>query len=135
MAPSVDSLFDPSENTWILPEGISGRNSRKSTAAFAFVRPCRTLILLQASVRVSLIAHGGTWSGLTCSIRGRESRRRARHILLIFVRKTYVLRAVSGYCGSSRTVLEANILVIRLSSISSNYKYTSLYRVTVYIVL
>ena len=72
MAPSVDSLFDPSENTWISPEGISGRNSRKSTAAFAFVRPCRVLILLQVSVRVSLIVHGGTWSGLTCSVRERE---------------------------------------------------------------
>ena len=40
MAPSVDSLFDPSENTWISLGGIDGRNSRKSAAAFAFVRPC-----------------------------------------------------------------------------------------------
>jgi len=40
VAPSVDSLFDPSENTWILLSGKDGRNSRKSAAASAFDRPC-----------------------------------------------------------------------------------------------
>jgi hypothetical protein len=135
VAPSVDSLFDPSENTWMSPGGISGRNSRKSTAAFAFVRPCGALILLQVSARVSLIAHGGTWSGLTCSVRGRESRRHAKRVLLIFVCKTCVLRAASGCYGSSRAVLEANALAMRLSSISGGRKCASLYRVTVYVVL
>ena len=135
MAPSVNSLFDPLENTWMSPRGISGRNSRKSTIAFAFVRPCGALILLQASARVSLIAHGGTWSGLTCSVRGRESRRRARHILLIFVYKTCVLRAISGCYGSSRVVLVANALAMRLSSISSGCKRASLYRVAICVVL
>jgi hypothetical protein len=115
--------------------GINGRNSRKSIAAFAFVRPCGALILLQASARVSLIAHGGTWSGLTCFVRERESKRRAKRVLLIFVRKTCVLRAVSGCCGSSRAVLEANALAMRLSSISSGRKRASLYRVAVCVVL
>jgi hypothetical protein len=135
VALSVDLLFDLSENTWILPEDISGRNSGKSTTAFAFIRPCGALIFLQVSARVSLIVHGGTWSGLTYSVRGRESRRYARYILLIFVYKTCILRAVSGYYGSSRAVLVANTLTMRLSSISGGHKRTSLYRVTVCVVL
>jgi hypothetical protein len=58
-----------------------------------------------------------------------------KYILLIFVRKTCILRAISGYYGSSQAVLEVNILVIRLSSISGGRKCISLYRVIVYIVL
>ena len=135
MALSVNSLFDLSENTWILPGSINGRNSRKSTVAFAFVYPYRILILLQVSARVSLIVHGGTWSGLTCSVCGRESRRYAKRVLLIFICKTCVLRAVSRYYGSSRTVLEVNTLVIRLSSISGGRRRASLYKTTVCVVL
>ena len=87
------------------------------------------------SARVSLIVHGGTWSGLNCSVYRRESRRYIKCILLIFVCKTCILRAVSGYYGSSRTILEANIFIIRLSSISGGRKRISLYRVAVCIVL
>ena len=41
MALSIDSLFDPLENTWILLSGKDDKNSRKSTATSAFDCPCR----------------------------------------------------------------------------------------------
>ena len=103
--------------------------------AFTFIYPYRILILLQISARISLIVYGKTWNGLTYSIRERENRRYIKYILLIFIRKTYILQTISRYYRSSRTILEVNILIIRLSSISGNYKYTSLYRVTIYIIL
>jgi hypothetical protein len=40
VAPSVDSLFDPSENTWISPGNIDGKKAKKSATASAFIRPC-----------------------------------------------------------------------------------------------
>jgi hypothetical protein len=46
VAPSVDSLFDLSENTWILLGGMVSRNAKKSVAASAFVRPYGAWILI-----------------------------------------------------------------------------------------
>ena len=135
MAPSVNSLFNPLKNTWILLRDINNRNSRKSITAFAFIWSCKVLILLQVFARVSLITYKGTWNGLTCFVRERESKRYTKYILFIFVYKTCILRVISECYGSSRTILEMNILVIRLSSIFNSYKYTSLYKVIVYIIL
>jgi len=91
MVLSIDSLFDLSENTWISLSSKNDRNSRKSVAAFAFDHPYGAWILLQASTQVLVMAYGGICSGLTCSIRGKESRRCAKHILPFFVHKNYVL--------------------------------------------
>jgi len=115
--------------------GIDGRNSKKSIAAFAFVCPCRAYILLHASARISFVAHGGICNGLTCSVHGRESKRRVKRILPFLVHKTCVLRAISGYCGSSRAILATNASVMRLSSISGGHRHDSLYKIVAYIVL
>src|SRR5438045_9411340 len=45
VALSIDSLFEPSEKTWMSLCGIVAKNSVKSFAAFSFVQPCGPEIL------------------------------------------------------------------------------------------
>jgi hypothetical protein len=81
------------------------------------------------------MVHGGFRSRLTYSDYSRASRRRAKRMSPLCVRRTYALRVISGCFGSSRAILVANESAIRLSSISGGRKRTSLYRAVAYVVL
>jgi ABC-type iron transport system FetAB permease component len=72
--------------------------------------------------------YSGFRSRLTCSDYERESIRRVKRVLLLFVYKTYVLQLISRYYKSSYTILVVNVSVIRLSLISRDYRHDSLYR-------
>jgi hypothetical protein len=80
VAPSVDSLFELSEKTWMSLGGIVGRKSVKSFAACSFVRPCGPEILFVTSRRDSRAIHGGWAIRLTDSAFGRASTRRAKRV-------------------------------------------------------
>jgi hypothetical protein len=74
-------------------------------------------------------------SRLTCSDYKRESIRRVKRVLPLFVYKTCVLQLISRCYESSCAILVVNVSVIRLSLISRGYRRDSLYRTTVYVVL
>ena len=126
--PSVASLFDPSEKTWMSPSGTVGRKARKSFAAASFVRPCGPEILFIASSRDSRAAQGGYYRGFTNSVLRSASSDRAKRVFpcpLCVILRTLLNR---GCCGSSRAVLTAKAWEMRLSSTSGGRKRDSLYR-------
>jgi hypothetical protein len=131
----VASLLEPSEKTWISPRGSVGKKAKKSLAASSLVRPSGPEILLLASERDSRVVHGGSYSGLTDSAFGRESKCRAKRVVPRPDRVTRLARVERGCLGSKRAMRAVNVRAIKSSSISGGRSRVSLYRAEVYVVL
>lgn len=87
------------------PGGIVGKKAKKSFATASFVRPCGLEILFTTSSRNSRASHGGYCNGLTVSVLGSNSSRRAKRVFPRPLRIMLSALLRRGCCGSSRAVL------------------------------